>query len=482
MNQKTPIEMSPELFRELGYRAVDILADHLAALNQPDHPARTPVPDDLRERLLAQPPPAEGQEPGGLLEDFSDFILPYPMGNSSPRFFAWVNSPPAPMGILADLLAAGLNPSVAGGDHSATYIEHAVLNWLKSWLCYPVESGGILTSGGSAANLIGLAVMRTVMAKGDVRSEGFRGESQPMTIYTSAQGHSCLQKAIELLGFGSNALRMIPVDADFCMDIALLNEQISSDRKAGFRPVCVAGSAGTVNTGAVDPLDEIADFCEEEKLWFHVDGAYGALGILAEQTGGVNRIFKGIDRADSLAVDPHKWMYLPVECGCALVRDEAAMRDTFSLVPPYLRDDTSLPWFSEFGIQQTRGFKGLKLWMVMQQVGEEGYRSLISRDVDLARKFQELLRSHPDFEVVAGGPLSITCFRYAPPGAGNVDELNRDLLKQLQREGKVYLTSTELDGRPVLRVCFINFRTTEADLDKLLEELILVGQQVLGKS
>ncbi len=450
------INLSPEVFRELGYRAVDILADQLSALGQPDHPVRTPVPDDLKELILAQPPPAEGKEPAALLDAFSELILPYPMGNISPRFFAWVNSPPAPMGILADFLAAGLNPSVAGGDHSATYIEHAALNWLKAWLSYPIESGGILTSGGSVANLVGLAVMRTVKAEGNIRSEGFRGETRPMTIYTSAQGHSCLQKAVELLGFGSGALRMIPVDDDFRMDIDLLKEWISSDRSAGFRPVCVAANAGTVNTGAVDPLDGIADLCEAEGLWFHVDGAYGALGILAEQTGGVNGIYKGIERADSLAVDPHKWMYIPMECGCALVRDEAAMSETFSLVPPYLRDDNSLPWFSEYGIQQTRGFKSLKLWMVMQHVGEEGYRTLISRDVGLARAFQDRLRSRSDFEIVSAGPLSITCFRYSPPGANEVDVLNRNLLERLQREGNVYLTGTEIEGRLVLRVCFIN--------------------------
>jgi glutamate/tyrosine decarboxylase-like PLP-dependent enzyme len=338
-----------------------------------------------------------------------------------------------------------------------------------------------LTSGGSVANLIGLAVMRTVKAEGDIRSEGLWGEARPMTIYTSDQGHSCLQKAVELLGFGSKALRMIPVDADFRMDIALLKERISSDRSAGFRPVCVAANAGTVNTGAIDFLDEIADLCGKEKLWFHVDGAYGALGILAEQTGGVNGIYKGIDRADSLAVDPHKWMYLPMECGCALVQDEAAMRDTFSLVPPYLHDDASMPWFSEFGIQQTRGFKSLKLWMLMQQVGEKGYRALISRDVGLARKFQERLRSHSDFEIVAAGPLSITCFRYVPPGAENLDELNGDLLERLQQEGNVYLSSTLIEGRLVLRVCFINFRTTEADLDRLIDEVVRAGRRVLDE-
>ncbi len=482
MNAPTAIDLSPEAFRELGYRAVDLLADHLATLARPDTPVRSPVPEGLRRRLLTQPLPTEPCDPATLLDAFRDCILPYPMGNGSPRFFAWVNSPAAPLGILAELLAAGLNASLAGGDHAATYVEHAVLNWLKALLRYPVESGGILTSGGSVANLIGLAVMRAVKAEGDIRTEGFRREARPLVLYTSTQGHSSLQKAVELLGFGSHALRTIPVDDDFRMDVAHLKTQIAADRAAGLRPVCVAASAGTVNTGAIDPLDAIADLCEAEGLWFHVDGAYGALGMLAEQAGGAQGLYKGIERADSLAVDPHKWLYVPVECGCALVRDAAAMRNAFSVVPPYLRDDAALPWFSEFGIQQTRGFKALKLWLVMQQVGERGYRALVSRDVALARALQARLRARRDFELVAAGPLSITCFRYAPPdvNARDLDALNRNLLDRLQREGHVFLTSTELEGRLVLRACIVNFRTTEADLDGLLDAVAEAGQRALS--
>jgi aromatic-L-amino-acid decarboxylase len=474
------IDLSPETFRELGYRAVDLLADHLATLVQSETPVRAPVPESLRQRLVTQPPPAEPCNPATLLDAFRDYILPHPMGNASPRFFAWVNSPPAPLGVLGELLAAGLNPSVAGGDHAATYVEHAVLSWLKAWLRYPAASGGMLTSGGSVANLIGLAVMRSVQAEGHMRTEGFQCETHPMVLYASTQGHSCLQKAVELLGFGSNALHQIPVDTDYRLDVTHLKTQIAADRAAGFRPICVAASAGTVNTGAIDPLEALADLCDEEGLWFHVDGAYGAFGILAEQTGGAEGLYRGLEHADSLAVDPHKWLYIPVECGCVLVRDAAAMRDTFSLVPPYLRDHTALPWFSEFGIQQSRGFKALKLWLVMQQVGERGYRELISRDVALAQALQARLRARGDFELVAAGPLSITCFRYAPPGARDLDALNRDVLERIQREGHVYLTSTELGGRLVLRACIVNFRTTEADLDRLLEAVAETGQHVLS--
>ncbi|MEM8532691.1 MAG: aminotransferase class V-fold PLP-dependent enzyme, partial [Chloroflexota bacterium] len=390
-------------------------------------------------------------------------------------FFAWVNSPPAPLAILAELLASGMNPSVAGGDHAATYVEHTVLRWLKQLLSYPIDSGGLFTSGGSVANLIGLATMRYAKATTNTRTEGLWSEAAPMVVYTSAQGHSCIEKAVELLGIGHAYLYKIPVDAEYRLDVEKLRTQIDADRAQGLRPVCVAASAGTVNTGAIDPLNDIADLCAEEDLWFHVDGAYGGVGILAEQT---DDLYKGMERADSLAIDPHKWMYVPIECGCVFVRDVQMMRDAFSLIPPYLRDDTEMPWFAEFGIQQTRSFRALKVWMLLQQLGEQGYRNLISRDISLAQYLQRRIRNIPDFELVAAGPLSITCFRYAPPNCSNLDTLNRRLLEIVQQEGHTFFTSTELHGKLVLRVCIVNFRTTQADLDFLLEYLATVGAQV----
>jgi len=337
-----------------------------------------------------------------------------------------------------------------------------------------------LTSGGSVANLIGLAVMRTVKSEGNIRAEGFGTDGRRMVLYTSTQGHSCLQKAVELLGFGSNALRLIPVDAEYRMDVAQLKNQLVADRAAGLLPVCVAATAGTVNTGAIDPLETIAGLCANEGLWFHVDGAYGALGILAEQNGP-DGLYRGMERADSLAVDPHKWMCVPVECGCALVRDAGAMRNAFSLVPSYLRDDTALPWFSEFGIQQSRGFRALKLWFLMQQVGERRYGELIGRNIGLAKALQSRIAGRAGFELIAAGPLSVTCFRYAPEGVTDLDSFNRALLERVQREGKVYLTSTELNGRFALRACIVNFRTTEANLDELLDAIAKAGQDEVAE-
>ena len=393
------------------------------------------------------------------------------MGNASPRFFAWVNSPPAPLGVIAELLAAGLDPSVAGGDHAGTYIEHGVLGWLKAVMQQPASAGAVLTSGGSVATLVGLGAMRHAKSGGADRTHGMRADP-PMVVYTSTQGHSCIQKAVEILGIGSDYLRRIPVDADFRMDVAALARQIADDRRDGLHSAAVVATAGTVNTGAIDPIDAIADLCAAEDLWLHVDAAYGGVAILAEDT---RPLFAGIDRVDSLGIDPHKWLYIPVECGCAIVRNASVMRDAYSLVPPYLRDDTALPWFSEFTIQQTRGFRALKLWMVLQQVGLEGYGRQIANDIALARSLRAKLAAHGDFEIVSTGPLSITCFRYAPAWTGDVDGFNRAVAERVQREGAAFLTTTELNGRPVLRACIVNFRTTEADLDTLIEAIVSAG-------
>ncbi len=477
-SSESTLDLTPDQFRELGYRAIDLIAESLERLQKRQEPARRAVPPALREELLAQPLPERGTRPEELLEFVAQNVLPYPLGHNPPRFFAWVNSPAAPISILGELLVAGMNSSLAGGDQAGVYLEHAVLAWLKEIMGFPPEGGALLVSGGSMASIVGLAVMRYVKAlTGDVRGQGLRLENAPMVVYASTEGHSCIEKAVELLGIGHEYLRKIPVDADFRMDVAELRQQIGADRREGLHPVCVVASAGTVNTGAIDPLEAIADLCQEEGLWFHVDGAYGGVAILAEE---VRPFMAGIQRADSLGIDPHKWMYVSIECGCVMVRDKQAMRDAFSAVPPYLRDDRQLPWFSEFGPQQTRGFRALKLWLALKQVGMEGYRQLIARDIRLARALREKLLAAPDFELAAAGPLSCTCFRYAPPGAKDLDALNQTLLESVQKQGDVYLTSTRLRGQFVLRANILNFRTNEDDLDFLVDTLQRAGRQALA--
>ncbi len=473
MSNESTIDLDPEEFRRLGYRAIDLLAARLAATREA--PVRQPVPESLKHQWLDQLLPAQPVSPDALLTRIDEDVLAHPMGNGSPRFVAWVNSPPAPLGILADLLASGLNPSVAGGDHAGTYVEHATLNWLKAIVGAPADAGAVLTSGGSVATLVGLAVMRHVKTARTDRTRGLHGRERPMVVYTSTQGHSCIQKAVEILGLGSDHLRRVGVDAEFRMNVAELRDRIRADRAAGFEPAAVVASAGTVNTGAIDPLEAIADLCASEDLWLHVDGAYGGVAVLDLAT---RPLLAGLERADSLGIDPHKWLYIPVECGCAIVRDARAMRDTFSLVPPYLRDDAAMPWFSEFTVQQTRGFKALKLWMVLQQVGLEGYGRLIAQDIARARTLRAKLRAHGAFELVSEGALSITCFRHKPAWAEDLDTLNRHIAERVQRDGRAFITTTELDGRPVLRACIVNFRTTDADLDELIAAIVAAGEAI----
>ncbi len=468
--------LNPEQFRALGYRAIDMIAEQLASLAE--GPTRLPVPLDVRHSLEDQPLPERGIDPFDLLDRVQNEILAYPMGNPSPRFFAWVNSTPTPIGILGDLFAAAMSPSAAGGDQAATYVERAALTWVKQMLGFPQQAQGLFVSGGSVANLTCLAVMRHVMTEGKARRDGLIGMDAPMVLYTSAHGHSCIEKAVHALGIGSQNLRIIPLDSQYRMDIDALRAAIAADKAAGLRPVCVAASAGTTNTGAIDQLDEIADLCEAEGLWFHIDGAYGGFGILASQTEG---LYKGMERADSIAVDPHKWLYIPVECGCAIVRDAEAMRATFSLVPAYLQEDRAEPWFSEYGLQQTRGFRALKVWLSLQHYGLEGYRQMITNDINTAYDLRRKLFSRPDFEVVTAGPLSVTCFRYVPAGTPEsaLDDLQRQIVALTNASGRAFITTTMIDGKVVVRACHVNFRTTSEDLDVLLDTLTEAGQQVM---
>ena len=466
-----------DTLRRMAHAAVDLAVDHLAG--QPDRKVFEPMSADARRRLLDASLPEAGLDPQRVLELFRDAVLPHPMGNGHPRFFGWVNSPPAPLGVLADLLAAAMNPSCAGGDHAAIYVERAAVRWLMELVGFPTEgSMGLLVSGASVASIVALAAARhrAAAAHGfDVRADGLQAARPRLRLYVSAEGHSCLRKAAELLGLGATAIRTLPVDERFGLDVRALRDAIAADRAAGDVPLCVAASAGTVGTGAIDDLDAIADVCDRAGAWFHVDGAYGALGVLAERRAAR---YTGLARADSLALDPHKWLSVPVECGCVLVRDGGLLRDAFSLVPPYLRTEEGkgfggLPWFSEYGVQQTRGFRALKLWMVLQQLGRAGVRALVERHLALADQLASLIDAAPDLERVAPVDLSIVCFRYAPAAiAGDhtrVDALNKRLMEQLQADGAAFLTNTLVRGRFALRACILHYATSDEDVRALVD-------------
>ncbi|MEZ7131153.1 aspartate aminotransferase family protein [Nonomuraea sp. AD125B] len=457
--------------RAAGERAAALVAAHLAGL--PDGPVWQPVPDGERAWLSGQELPADGRPLDDLLDDVRAHVLPHPMGNGHPRFFGWVNSPPNPAGVLVEPLAAALNPSCAGGDHAGPHLERAVVRWLAELIGFPhPPGGGLLTSGASMATIVCLAAarQRAALADGwDAREEGLAGRP-PFVLYVTEEGHSCLHKAAQLLGLGARNVRTVPVDAAYRMDVAALRAMVAEDLAAGRRPFCVAGSAGTVNSGAVDPLDAIADVAAEHGLWFHVDGAYGALGVLAE---GAAPHYAGLDRADSLALDPHKWLGVPVGCGCALLRDPGAARAAFSLVPSYLVDDNAgdLGWLAEYGPEQTRPFRALKTWATLSSLGRSGVVRLVEHTTGLARTLAAMVERAPDFELLSPVVTSITAFRHTPAWSGDPDALNRAIPFAVQARGNAFLTGTRLGGRDALRACFLHPDTTERDLEILLDEI-----------
>jgi glutamate/tyrosine decarboxylase-like PLP-dependent enzyme len=428
--------------------------------------------------------PAAGRPLADLLSDVRDRVLPYPMGNGHPRFFGWVNSPPSPAGVLVAPLAAAMNPSCAGGEHAGVLLERTAVRWLAELVGFPHRPGaGLLTSGASMATVIALATarQRTARRQGrDVRETGLY-EHRPLAVYMSAEGHSCLRKAAELLGLGGQYVRTVPVDGTFRMDTSALRRLITADREAGVRPLFVAASAGTVNTGAVDPLEEIAEVTREHGLWFHVDGAYGALGILAEAEEA-HRPYAGMELADSLALDPHKWLGVPVDAGCVLFRDPAGHRDTFSLVPPYLRDDGSdeLGWFSEYGPEQTRPFRALRVWATIAHLGRDGIVRLVQHTTRLARELSAMVEACDDFELLAPAITSIVAFRYRPTALDpdTAEMLNQAIPGAVQQRGHAFLTGTQLSGAAALRACILHPDTTEADLTVLLEEIRTAARQI----
>ena len=484
--KSVPPALDPEHFRRLAHEAVDLVADYFAGIGAA--PVFQPMSPGERAGLMQEPLGAAGVEPETVLERFRAAVLPHAMGNGHPRFFGWVNSPPAPIGVVADFLAAALNPSCAGGDHAAIYVERAAVRWLMELIGLPTEgSMGLLVSGGSAATLIALAAARHRAALQDgwnVRAEGLQHARPGFRIYVSPDGHSCIQKAAEILGLGVQAIHRVAIDERHRMDVGALRAAVAADRAAGKRPFCVAASAGTVGTGAIDPLDELADVCFAERLWLHVDGAYGAVGATLPSH---RARYAGLGRADSIALDPHKWLSVPVECGAVLVRDGRLLREAFSLVPDYLRTEADrgfggLPWYSEYGIQQTRGFRALKLWMTLQHLGRDGVRDLVARHLTLAQHLAGLVDAAPDLERLGEVELSIVCFRYVPQSLRGddraLDALNKRVMEEVQASGTAFLTQTTLGDRFALRACVLHYATTELDLAALVNAVRAVGARL----
>jgi glutamate/tyrosine decarboxylase-like PLP-dependent enzyme len=477
------LAMRPDDFLRLG---TGVLGTAAALLDPREQECvRTELSEGALRRI-ALPLPEGGRSDDEVLSFLTTAVAPYRLGNGHPRFFGWITSAPAPIGVLADLLATAMNANCGPGGHGAAELERTVCRWLMDLTGFPpAGSHGLLVSGGSMANLTALAVARhraCTRAGRDVRRDG-AAVMADLVLYQSAETHACIVKAAELMGLGRRRVRTIPVDGDLRMRVDLLAEAVRRDREAGLLPFCVVGTAGTVNAGAIDPLDAIADLCEAEGLWFHVDGAYGGIAAADPALGSQ---LGALARADSLALDPHKWLCVPIECGCVLIRDAGLQHAAFSMSADYLRGfetpahETAWPY--EFGLQLTRGPRALKLAAVLMRLGRDGVACTIARHCALAHGLAQRIEVAPDLELTAPVALSIVCFRVVPEGEDlapdALDRLNARIAEAINRRGRVFLTPTAIHGRTSLRACLIHHDLREEDLDCLLSEVRAAAAEV----
>jgi aromatic-L-amino-acid decarboxylase len=470
----------------LAHRMVDDMLGHLATVRE--RPAWRPLPPEVRAALV-EPVPRAGVGAARAYEAFLTHVLPYPNGNLHPRFFGWVMANGTPLGMLADMLASGMNAHLSGLTQAPPLVEEQVLAWFAELFGMPGASG-LFVTGGSMANVLGLAVARVAGATAaghDVRELGHqawpdRTPPAPLLVYGSAETHGWARKAVEVLGLGNRAFRRVPFGADHAIDVRALTAMIAADRAAGALPFCVIGTAGTVNTGASDDLAALASLCRAEGLWLHVDGAFGALAYLSD---ALRPQVRGLERADSLAFDLHKWGYLPFECACVLVRDPALHQAAFATSAHYLATfdrgvmGDGLP-FAQRGLDLTRGFKALKAWLTLKAEGVDRLVRLIEQNVAHVRYLVERIDREPELELLAPAPLNVACFRYVAPdvSADALDAINREVLLRVQESGVAVPSSTLLDGRFALRVAHVNHRTRRADMDVLLDAVLEQGRAV----
>lgn len=468
-----------EPLRGVARRIVDDAVDFIRDVRE--RPVWKNMPPEVRARF-GSPAPQEGQPLEDVYGELVTDMLPYQMGNIHPRFWMWYMGASNFTGALGDFLAAILGSNLGGGDHAAAEIDKQVVNWLKEMMGYPAAASGTLVSGGSVANLIGLTVARNRMSGIDLRELGVRALKMPMRFYGSNQIHSCHQIAMEAMGLGNGALRRVATDTACRMDIAALHAAITEDRAAGMLPACVIATAGTVNTGALDDLDAIADLCAAEGLWLHVDGCIGALLAIAPEG---KALVRGIARADSIALDPHKWLHAPFEVGCALVRDAGAHFGTFTVTPEYLenapRGIASGVWLHDFGLQTSRGFRALKVWMALKEHGVAKFGRLIEQDLAHARYLTARIEAAPNLEICFPTAINIVCFRYDPGGLPEaaLQTLNMEIMVRMQEASIAAVSDTTVNGRHCLRAAINNHRTTRADLDVLIDEVARQGAALI---
>ncbi len=472
--QPSDLELPPDEMRRLGYHVVDLLVDRWTNLR--DGPAWQFSPRDELEPLLWGPPPEEGRDPDQVIGEVVDRVLPKAGRIDHPRFFAFIPSSPTWPSVMGDFLATGFNVFQGTWLESAgpSQLELVVMDWFREWLGFPEEGGGLLTSGGSAANLCALVAARERA-----------GNPVDPVLYVSDQGHSSLERAARIVGIPSESIRRIPTDEEYRLDVALLAEAVVTDRAKGLHPLCVSANAGATNTGAIDPLDGIAVLAKEEDLWFHIDGAYGGFALLVPSEA---ESFRGIEKADSVTLDPHKWLFQPYETGCLMVRDTQTLEGAFRILPEYLQD-TALGKehvnFADRGIQLTRGFRALKIWMSVQTLGLKAFREAIETGIRHAREAERYITGSPALEMMGPSSLGIVCFRFRPPGSDmskeKVEELNLEIQDEIVDSGFAMMSSTRLRGEFSLRLSILNYRSTWEDVQETLEEVVRVGKRRLGK-
>jgi glutamate/tyrosine decarboxylase-like PLP-dependent enzyme len=469
-----------EAVAALARRIATDAAHHVAGVR--DRPVWQPMPQQTRDVFSAALP----QQPMPLEDVYGmvrDHVMAYPMGNIHPRFWAWFMGAGNLTGALADFLAAAQGSNLGGGAHAAALLDQQVVGWLADMIGFPASTSGALTNGGSMANLLALTVARNAGAGVDLREQGLSALAKPMRFYASDQVHSCHRKAVETLGLGNRALRRIPSGEDYRIDLAALRRAIAEDRSQGFLPACVIGTAGTVNTGAVDDLGALADIASQEGLWFHVDGCIGALMAIAPRNAW--RV-KGIERADSVALDPHKWLHAPFEVGGVLFRDAERHRATFAVSPEYLQTSArglaAGAWLHELGLQTSRGFSALKVWMSLMEHGVGKFGRLIDRNIDQAHRLAALIDAERCLALMSPAGINIVCFRYDPGGLSEeaLRTLNVEIMLRLQEKGIAVLSDTTIHGRHCLRVAICNHRTRDEDLELLVSELLRIGAEVTG--
>jgi glutamate/tyrosine decarboxylase-like PLP-dependent enzyme len=473
-------------FKRLGHQLIDQLAEAMASV--PAGPVmRNESPTSVRRALdLEGPLPEHGTDAATIFKDLTPRLFEHSLFNAHPRFFGYITAPPAPIGVLGDLIASGLNANVGSWilSPAATEIEAQTIRWISEFIGFGPKAGGLLVSGGNMANMVCFWAARVAKAKWNIRTAGLEGSEERLRVYTSVDTHTWIQKATDLSGLGTDAIRWIETDEHQRMNLAALREAIAEDRGSGDVPFMVIGTGGSVGTGAIDALEEIAQICREHELWFHVDGAYGGF---AAGLPDAPASLRALRLADSVAVDPHKWLYAPLEAGCSLVRDPEALTRAFAYHPAYFHWEESATNFVELGPQNSRSFRALKVWLALRQAGAAGYRRMIGDDVALSRYMAEVLRKNPAFEVTSQS-LSITTFRYVPEDRRSsvgteateryLNELNADLNDRIQKSGEAFVSNAVIRGRYVLRACIVNFHTTRADVDALPEIVARIGRAV----